>query len=108
MEVSSIQSHDNVAVSQTSVISFKVADILKLAFCHVAGAAKMTGKGFDSKTPGTSTKCAGPSNQHEGDAEEEKKRTNTYITNRFPSRISLYLHRITDVKCFTFLSWFWS
>lgn len=73
MEVSSIQSHDNVAVSQTCVIRFKVADILKLAFCHVAGAAKMTGKGFDNETSGTSTKYAGLSNQHEGAAEEGKK-----------------------------------
>lgn len=70
MEVSSIQSHDNVAVSQTSVICFKVADILELAFCHVASAAKMTGRGFDNEATDTSTKCAG---QHEGAAEEEKK-----------------------------------
>lgn len=84
VEVAPIQPHHNIAVSETSVICFKVADVLKLAFGHVAGAAKKTGQGFHSTRPDTSTKSAGLTKQHEGAPEKRKHSANTqyirYIT----------------------------
>lgn len=62
VEAAPIQSHNNVAVLQTSVICFKVADILKLALGHVAGTGKKTGQGFANTKPDTSTKSADLSN----------------------------------------------
>ena len=66
MEVASIESHDNVAVPQASVIRFEVADILKLALGHVTGAGKQTSQGSDNTRTDTSTNTEDLSNQHEG------------------------------------------
>lgn len=65
VEVSPIQPDDNVTVAQTTVICFKIADIFKLAFGHVAGTTREKGQRFGSATTDSSSKSAGPPNQHE-------------------------------------------
>lgn len=74
MEVPPIQPDDNVAVAQTAVICFKVADIFKLAFGHVAGTAGEEGQRFGSGTTDSTNKSQGSPKQHEGsEARREKE-----------------------------------
>lgn len=70
VEVSSIQPDDNVTVAQATVIGFKIADIFKLAFGHVAGTTGEKGQRFTSATTDRSGKSTDPSNQHEGPERE--------------------------------------
>lgn len=64
MEVATIQSDNNVAVPQTSVVCFKVAHILKFALGHAAGTGKRTEKGCREKVPIFCQKSACFSDQH--------------------------------------------
>lgn len=74
VEVSSIQPDDNVTVAQTTVISFKIADIFKLALGHVAGTTGEKGQQFNRATTDRSSKSTGPPYQHEGTEKERKNR----------------------------------
>lgn len=83
VEVSPIQPDNNVTVAQTTVICFKVADIFKLAFGHVAGTTREKGQRFGSATTDSSSKSAGPPNQHEvpeaRKRERKKEKSGQYI-----------------------------
>lgn len=62
MKVATIESDNNVAVPQTSVVCFKAAHILKLALGHAAGTSEQTDCG--EKGPTFCNKSACFSDQH--------------------------------------------